>query len=88
MIENYSISPISITTGAWEMNPYLSFVVSALVELAAYVAVHLILDRIGRKIPYCSFAILFTIFAISIIPIQTYLEKDSKSSYTDFQFTK
>jgi MFS family permease len=68
-----------IQIGSWKLNPYLSFTVSALVELLAYIIVHLILDRIGRKLPYFFFAILFGIVALLALPVQKYLTKDSSS---------
>jgi MFS family permease len=68
-------------TGAWEMNPYLSFAVSALVELFAYILVHLILDRVGRKRPYCLFAILFGITAILVIPVQKYTTENGPGKH-------
>ena len=46
-------------------------------ELLAYIVVHLILDIVGRKLPYCLFAILFGLIAISILPIQKFMAKDS-----------
>jgi len=61
------------------LDPYTSFGLSAFVELLGYIVVHLILDRIGRKIPYCGFVILFSIISIFIIPVQYLMEKDGKS---------
>jgi hypothetical protein len=69
---------INFNSGSWKLNPYLSFTVSAGVELLAYIVVHLILDRIGRKLPYCLFAILFGIVAILILPVQQFMTKDSQ----------
>jgi MFS family permease len=64
------------------LNPYLSFAVSAIVELLAYIFVHLILDRIGRKIPYCSFTMLFGLVAILVLPVQRFTIKDSQGLFT------
>ena len=64
------------------MNPYLSFGISALVELLAYIFVYLILDRVGRKLPYCSFTVLFGIVAILTLPVQKFMEKDSQGLFT------
>ncbi|CAF4915895.1 unnamed protein product, partial [Rotaria sp. Silwood1] len=63
---------------SWQLNPYLSFGVSAFVELLSYIFVHSILDRIGRKIPYFGFLILFCIVSLLILPIEYLMEKDSK----------
>ncbi|CAF3204830.1 unnamed protein product [Rotaria sp. Silwood2] len=67
-----------IQTGSWRLNPYLSFGVSAFVELLSYFFVHSILDRIGRKIPYIGFLILFCIVSILILPVEYLMEKDGK----------
>ena len=64
--------------GSWDLDPYLSFGLSALVELIGYIVVHAILDRIGRKIPYCTFVILFSIFAILVLPVQYLMDKDGR----------
>jgi hypothetical protein len=47
------------------------------VELFAYIVVHLILDRVGRKLPYVLFAILFGVVAILVLPVQMLMTKDS-----------
>ena len=65
--------------GSWKLNPYLSFAIGAFVELLAYIFVHLILDRIGRKKPYFIFAILFGVVSFLIIPTQKFTTKNSLS---------
>ena len=35
-----------------DMNPYGSFAIGAVVEIASYVATHFCLDKLGRKLPY------------------------------------
>lgn len=72
LVQNLVFYGVSQNTGSWKLNPYLSFTVSAIVELFAYIIVHLILDRIGRRIPYVLFAILFGIVALLAIPVQKY----------------
>jgi hypothetical protein len=37
------------------VNPYLSFAISAIVEILAYIVTHVILDKLGRKLPYLVF---------------------------------
>lgn len=64
--------------GAWLDNPYIAFFTAALVEILAYCVVHLVLDRWGRKPPYCSFVLLFGLFAFLIVPVQMLMAKDSK----------
>ncbi|CAF3695720.1 unnamed protein product [Rotaria sp. Silwood1] len=71
-------SKIMTVIRSWQLNPYLSFGVSAFVELLSYIFVHSILDRIGRKIPYFGFLILFCIVSLLILPIEYLMEKDSK----------
>ena len=34
------------------VNPYLSFTISAIVELFGLIMIHFIVDRFGRKYPY------------------------------------
>lgn len=63
------------------MDPYSSFALSAAVELLAYIVVHLILDRVGRKLPYCLFAVLFGIFALLVLPIQNFLGQDNQGLF-------
>jgi len=77
----YIIIDFDWFSGSWDLNPYLSFALSAAVELLAYIVVHLILDRIGRKLPYCLFAILFGIVAILILPVQKFMTKDSSGLF-------
>ena len=79
LVQNLVFYGVSQNTGTWKFNPYLSFTVSALVELAAYILVHLILDRVGRKLPYCLFATLFGLVALLVLPVQKFMAKDSSS---------
>ena len=67
-----------ILIGTWLNNPYIAFAAGAFVEIGAYVVVHLVLDRWGRKIPYCGFICLFGIVAFFMVPIQMYMKKDSR----------
>ncbi len=54
-------------------------------ELLAYVLIHIILNRLGRKIPYCTFAIVFGLLALLVLPIQSFLsERKSSSLKTNF----
>ncbi|CAF3704534.1 unnamed protein product [Rotaria sp. Silwood1] len=78
LVQNLIFYGVSQSTGSWQLNPYLSFGVSAFVELLSYIFVHSILDRIGRKIPYFGFLILFCIVSLLILPIEYLMEKDSK----------
>ncbi|CAF0834845.1 unnamed protein product [Adineta steineri] len=75
LVQNLVFYGVSQNTGSWDLNPYLSFALSATVELVAYIVVHLILDRVGRKLPYCLFSMLFGIIALLTIPVQKYMPK-------------
>lgn len=65
----------SFVIGAWLKNPYLSFGIAALVEIAAYGVAHMTLDRVGRKIPYCSFVVALAMVALLVVPIQIFIPK-------------
>lgn len=64
--------------GAWLDNPYIAFAAGAFVEIGAYLVIHLVLDRWGRKIPYCAFVFLFGIIAFLVVPVQMYMKKNSR----------
>ncbi|CAF1400972.1 unnamed protein product [Adineta ricciae] len=77
-VQNLVFYGISQNTGAWLKNPYISFGISALVEFAAYFVVQLVLDRLGRKLPYCLFVIALALVTLLVLPIQIFLPKDSQ----------
>lgn len=81
LVQNLVFYGISQNAGSWDLDPYMSFGVSAFVELMGYIIVHSILDRVGRKIPYISFVILFSIFSFLIIPIQYLMDKNGQSLF-------
>jgi MFS family permease len=64
--------------GTWLTNPYIAFAAGALVEIVAYLVIHLVLDRWGRKKPYCGFVLLFGIVAFLVVPIQMFMLKNSR----------
>ena len=66
-----------LLVGAWLKDPYISFGIAALVEIAAYIVVHLVLDRWGRKLPYCLFVIALSLVSLTVLPIQTLLPEKS-----------
>ncbi|CAF2389953.1 unnamed protein product [Rotaria sp. Silwood2] len=82
LVQNLVFYGVSQNTGAWELNPYLSFGLSAIVELLAYIVVQLILDRTGRKIPYVLFATLFALVALLVLPIQKFMTQNSTAQVT------
>lgn len=55
MINNFLFYGLGLKSSELGVNPYLSFTISALVEILAYVVIHLILDKLGRKLPYVIF---------------------------------
>ncbi|CAF0964964.1 unnamed protein product [Rotaria magnacalcarata] len=77
LVQNLVFYGVSQNTGSWGFDPYLSFMLSATVELLAYILVHCILDRVGRKLPYCLFAILFGLVALAVLPIQKFMNDNS-----------
>jgi hypothetical protein len=66
-----------LLSGRWLSNPYVAFGAGALVEIVAYCVVHLVLDRWGRKLPFCAFVFFFGIVAFTVVPIQMLMVKDS-----------
>ncbi|CAF4584025.1 unnamed protein product [Rotaria sp. Silwood1] len=77
-VQNLVFYGVSQNTGAWLTNPYIAFFAGALVEIAAYFVVHLVLNRWGRKLPYSTFVFLFGLFAFFVVPIQMLMPKDSR----------
>ncbi|CAF3944130.1 unnamed protein product, partial [Adineta steineri] len=71
-VQNLSYYGVSQSTGSWGFDPYLSFTISACVEILAYVGIHLTLNRIGRKIPYFTAVFCFFIIAIFTILVQSF----------------
>jgi hypothetical protein len=58
MINNLVFYGVGLKSSNLGVNPYISFTLSAVVEFMAYVLTHLILDRLGRKVPYFVFLFL------------------------------
>lgn len=48
-----------------------------MVEIVAYFAVQMVLDRWGRRLTYCLFVVALSFVAILVIPIQMFVPKDS-----------
>ncbi|CAF1263887.1 unnamed protein product, partial [Adineta ricciae] len=68
-VQNLAYYGVSQSTGSWGFDPYLSFTISACVELLAYIAIYLILNRIGRKMPYLTAVFCFVIVSFLTILI-------------------
>ncbi|XP_066974769.1 organic cation transporter protein-like isoform X1 [Macrobrachium rosenbergii] len=56
---------LSLNTGNLGGNDYLNFIISGAVELPAHAITILILDRVGRRLPLCSFLVLGGIALLS-----------------------
>ncbi|CAF0825280.1 unnamed protein product [Adineta ricciae] len=79
LVQNLVFYGVSQNTGSWDFDPYTSFGISAFVELLGYIVVHSMLDRVGRKVPYCTFVIMFSFVSFLILPVQYLMEKDGQS---------
>lgn len=66
IINNLLFYGLGLKSSDLGVNPYLSFAISAFVEIIAYIIVHLILDRIGRKLPYFVFLFLAGLSCFSV----------------------
>ncbi|CAF1507703.1 unnamed protein product [Adineta ricciae] len=77
-VQNLVFYGISQSTGSWGFDPYLSFAISAFVEILSYIVLHLVLNRIGRKLPYFVAVLCFAIIALMTIPIQNLMLKNSQ----------
>lgn len=65
----------------------VSFTISALVEILSCVALHPVLNRVGRKLPYFIAALCFAIIALLIMPIQHSIFQNRKGKFTSlFRF--
>lgn len=80
LLHRRSVDMIEMVLGTWLSNPYIAFASGAMVEIAAYFVVHLVLDRWGRKPPYCAFVFAFGIVALLVVPIQMFMVKHSRGS--------
>ncbi|XP_071528745.1 organic cation transporter protein-like [Panulirus ornatus] len=58
---------LSLNTGNLGGNAYLNFVISGAVELPAHALTILLLDRVGRRVPLCSFLVLGGLALLSTI---------------------
>jgi hypothetical protein len=57
----------------------VSFTISACVEIMSYIVLHLVLNRIGRKLPYFVAVLCFALIALMTIPVQSLMLKNSQS---------
>ena len=58
IINNFIFYGLGLKSSDLGVNPYMSFAISAFVEIIAYIISHALLDKLGRKLPY--FVSLFT----------------------------
>ena len=66
IINNFIFYGVGLLSNNLGMNPYLTFAISALMELAAYIVTHFIVDKLGRKYPYFFFLLAAGISCFSI----------------------
>lgn len=66
MINNFVFYGVGLKSNDLGMNPYLTFAISAVFELLAYITTHHIVDRVGRKWTYCIFLLSAGISCLSI----------------------
>ncbi|CAF2083479.1 unnamed protein product [Rotaria magnacalcarata] len=80
-VQNLVYYGVSQSTGAWLVNPYISFGAGAVIEIFAYFIAHCVLRRWSRKTTYSSFVIGFVIFAFLVVPIQMLTIKGSSGQH-------
>ncbi|CAF3367192.1 unnamed protein product [Rotaria socialis] len=80
-VQNLVYYGVSQSTGAWLVNPYISFGAGAVIEIFAYFIAHCVLKRWSRKKAYSSFVIGFATFAFLVVPIQMLMIKGSSSQH-------
>ncbi len=66
IINNFVFYGVGLRANDLGMNPYLTFAIAALMELAAYIVTHFIVDKLGRKYPYFFFLLAAGISCLSI----------------------
>lgn len=52
IINNFIFYGLGLKSNDLGLNPYLTFAISAFVEIIAYIIAHAVLDIFGRKAPY------------------------------------
>lgn len=70
IINNFIFYGVGLKSNDLGVSPYLSFAISAGVEILAYVLTHMILDLLGRKLPYCTFLLFAGISLLSIVFVE------------------
>ena len=66
IINNFVFYGVGLKSNDLGVSPYLSFTISAVVEIIAIAVTHAILDKLGRKLPYCGFLFLAGVSCLSI----------------------
>lgn len=66
IINNFIFYGVGLKSNDLGVNPYLSFLISAAVEMLAYAVAHVVLDKLGRKLPYVTSLALAGVSCFSI----------------------
>lgn len=66
IINNFLFYGLGLKSSELGVNPYITFTISAIVEIIAYLLTHIILDRLGRKAPYVFFLFAAGVSCLSI----------------------
>lgn len=77
IINNLVFYGVGLKSNDLGVSPYLSFTISAIVELLAIAFTHAILDKLGRKLPYCGLLFLAGVSCLSIIFIGNHIIKNN-----------
>lgn len=66
IINNFLFYGLGLKSSELGVNPYITFTISALVEILAYLVTHALLDKLGRKAPYVFFLFAAGVSCLSI----------------------
>ena len=66
IINNFLFYGLGLESNNLGIDPYLTFAISAVMELLAYMVTHFIVDKLGRKYPYFFFLLAAGISCFSI----------------------
>jgi hypothetical protein len=66
MVNSFIFYGVGLKSNNLGLNPYLTFSISAIVELTGDITTHFVIDRFGRKVPYACFIILSGLSCLSI----------------------
>ena len=67
IVNNFVFYGVGLKSNDLGVSPYLSFCISASMEILSIMFSHAILDKLGRKGPYCALLFLSGVCCLSII---------------------